>query len=63
MGALGKEFNPLWLVSCAEDPPAHFHRDHSVLRAVQDENRRLDEADIAFVVVFVGNEQLERQPK
>jgi hypothetical protein len=48
MGALGKEFNPLWLVSCAVDLPAHFHRDHRVLLAVQDENRRLDEADVAL---------------
>ena len=63
MGPLGKEFDPLWLVSCSVDPPAHFYRDHSILHAVEDENRRLDEADVAFVVVSVSNQQAERQPK
>ena len=28
---------------------------------MKDENRRLDEADVAFVVVFVCNQQAERQ--
>ena len=30
---------------------------------MEDENRRLHEADVAFVIVFVGNQQVERQPK
>jgi hypothetical protein len=51
MGALGKQFDPLWLVGGAVDPPAHFYGDHRILLAVQDENWGRDGADIALVVV------------
>ena len=63
MGALGKQFDSLRLVGGAVNPPAHFHRDHRILLAVQDENRGLNGADVALMVVFVGNQQAERQPK
>src|SRR6185295_10940181 len=63
MGALWKHFDPLRLVRGAEDPTAHFHRDHSILLAVQDEKRRRDGADVALVVVFVRDQQTNRQPK
>ena len=63
MGALGKQFDPLRLVGGAVDPPAHFHRDHRILLAVKNENRGGDGADVALDVVFVGNQQAERQQK
>ena len=63
MGALGKQFDPLRLVGGVIDPPAHFHWNHRILLAVQDENRGRHGADVALVVVFVGNQQAEWQPE
>jgi|GEM_PF-1994104 len=63
MGALGKQFDPFRLVGGAVNPPPHSHRDYRILLAVQDENRGLNGADVALVVVFVGNQLAERQPK
>ncbi len=56
MIALGKEFDPLRLVGGLVDPLTHFHRDHRVLLAMQDQNRGRNRANVVLDVVFVGNE-------
>ena len=48
MGTFGKQFDPLRLVGGAIDPRAHFHWDHRILLAVQDENRGGVRADVAL---------------
>ena len=63
MDTLGKQFDPLRLIGGVVDAQAHFHWDHRILLAVQDENRGRDRADVALDVVFVADQQAERQPK
>jgi hypothetical protein len=43
MVALRKQFDALWLIGGAVDPQTHFHRNHTILLAVQDENRAVTE--------------------
>ena len=56
MGAMGKQFDPLRFVGGAVDTQAHFHRDHRVLFAVEDENRGRNQANVTLVVVLVGDQ-------
>ena len=54
MRTLGKQFDPFRLIGGAIDPPTHFHWYDLILLAVQNENRSGDGANVALIVVFVG---------
>ena len=63
VSALGKQFDPLRLVGGAVDLPAHFHWEHRILLAMLDKNRGRDGADVALVVLSVGNQQADGSQK